>query len=293
MKLTQIDRISVGSRLPRFSAETRFNNSGRYTLLKSHIPWYWSLGCGCDQSIGSTVSDVIVRIWLWSTATRSSPLGYFGRLLQVVDNCPTFCAIRFSSGRLLAIEDFTLTSAYFAAPADDHCFCWYVLMFCLCCWSLIILIRSGVLLMLLIIAPGLLETGQCHPYSKGSPSFSVANYRPISITSVLYKVCERLVSVRLERFMERSGVLPTTQFVYRKGLGTCDALLCCLVHCKVHWRDGRRLGSCRLISAQPLIGSTIREFCISSVLWLLEVLCCLYWHSFYQIDHSMLWLTVV
>ena len=26
--------------------------------------------------------------------------------------------------------------------------------------------------------------------------------------------------------MKRSGVLPTTQFVYRKGLGTCDALLC-------------------------------------------------------------------
>ena len=26
--------------------------------------------------------------------------------------------------------------------------------------------------------------------------------------------------------MECSGVLPTTQFVYQKGLGTCDALLC-------------------------------------------------------------------
>ena len=26
--------------------------------------------------------------------------------------------------------------------------------------------------------------------------------------------------------MERSGVLPTTQFAFRKGLGTCDALLC-------------------------------------------------------------------
>ena len=34
------------------------------------------------------------------------------------------------------------------------------------------------------------------------------------------------MSVRLERFLERSGVLPTTQFAYRKGLGTCDALLC-------------------------------------------------------------------
>ena len=26
--------------------------------------------------------------------------------------------------------------------------------------------------------------------------------------------------------MERSGVLPTTHFAYRKGVGTCDALLC-------------------------------------------------------------------
>ena len=37
---------------------------------------------------------------------------------------------------------------------------------------------------------------------------------------------ERLVSVCLGRFIERSGVLPTTQFAYPKGLGTCDALLC-------------------------------------------------------------------
>ena len=63
------------------------------------------------------------------------------------------------------------------------------------------------------------------PILKGPPS-SVANYRPISITSVLSKVFETLVSVHLGQFMERNGVLPTTQFAYRKGLGTCDALLC-------------------------------------------------------------------
>ena len=55
---------------------------------------------------------------------------------------------------------------------------------------------------------------------------SVANYRPISITPVLSKVFERLVAVRLGRFMEHCGVLLTTQFAYRKGLGTCDAILC-------------------------------------------------------------------
>ena len=61
---------------------------------------------------------------------------------------------------------------------------------------------------------------------EGPPSSSVANYRPISIPSVLSKVFERMVSVRLGRFMERSGVLPTTLFAYRNSLGTCDALLC-------------------------------------------------------------------
>ena len=64
------------------------------------------------------------------------------------------------------------------------------------------------------------------PIPKGPTSSSVANYRPISITSILSKVFERLVSVRLGRFMERSRILPTTQFAYRKGLGTCDVLLC-------------------------------------------------------------------
>ena len=34
------------------------------------------------------------------------------------------------------------------------------------------------------------------------------------------------MSVRLGRFIECSGVLPTTRFAYRKGLGTSDALLC-------------------------------------------------------------------
>ena len=63
-------------------------------------------------------------------------------------------------------------------------------------------------------------------FRKCPPSSSVANYRRISITSVLCKVFESLVSVRLGQFMEGSGAHPTTQFAYRRGLGTCDAFLC-------------------------------------------------------------------
>ena len=80
------------------------------------------------------------------------------------------------------------------------------------------------------------------PIPKGPLSHSVANYRPISITSVLSEVFERLVSVRLGRFMERSGVLPTNQFAYRRGLGTCDALLCVsltLQSALENWQEAR------------------------------------------------------
>ena len=70
-------RVDFGLRLHRFKLCRR-------RLYRSTVHEGW----GCDQLIGSTVSDVIVRCWLWSTATRSSIFGYFSGLLQVVDNWP-------------------------------------------------------------------------------------------------------------------------------------------------------------------------------------------------------------
>ena len=63
------------------------------------------------------------------------------------------------------------------------------------------------------------------PIPKGAMSFLLSGFRPISITPVLSKVYERLVSSRLCAFMETEGVFPMHQYAYRKGLGTCDALL--------------------------------------------------------------------
>ena len=65
---------------------------------------------GCDQSIGSTVSDAIVHSWLWSTATRSSPLGYFCNYCKSLIIDPTFCGSGFSTGWVLAIEGFMFFS---------------------------------------------------------------------------------------------------------------------------------------------------------------------------------------
>ena len=51
---------------------------------------------------------------------------------------------------------------------------------------------------------------------KSSSSSSVANYRPISITPVLSKVFERLMTVCLGHFMPLRGVLPNTQMLTGK-----------------------------------------------------------------------------
>ena len=60
---------------------------------------------------------------------------------------------------------------------------------------------------------------------KGPLLALVCNSQPISITPVLSKVFERLISLRFGRFLKRSGVLSSHQYSYRKSLGTCDALL--------------------------------------------------------------------
>ena len=76
--------------------------------------------------------------------------------------------------------------------------------------------------------------------------------------------------------MEGSGVLPTTQFAYRKGLGTCDALLCVSHTMQSALESGQEARIVQIASVQPLIGSTFWAFSISFALWVLEVLSCLY-----------------
>ena len=90
---------------------------------------------------------------------------------------------------------------------------------------------------------------------------------------------------------QHCGVLATTQFAYRKGLGTCDALLCVSHTLQSALESGQeaRIQPPSRSSALLLIGSTIRKFSIGSALWVLEVLCCLYWRSSHLIDHSTFW----
>ena len=104
---------------------------------------------------------------------------------------------------------------------------------------------------------------------------------------------ERLVSICLWHFMERVYLLLNNKFAYLKGLGICDALLCFpyTVKCVGESTEARIVQNYFGVAFD--IGSTIWEFSVCSALWVLEVLCCLYLHSLYQINHRTLWWTVV
>ena len=115
------------------------------------------------------------------------------------------------------------------------------------------------------------------PIPKGPPSSSVASFLPISRTLIyclrwLSDGC-RFISDDLWNAVACSQPpsLPIEK-VWVPVMHFCA----CPIHCNVQGKVGGRLGSFRLISVQPLIGTTIREFSISSVLWVLEVLCYLY-----------------
>ena len=64
------------------------------------------------------------------------------------------------------------------------------------------------------------------------------DYRHISITPVLFKLYERLLSRKLTKFAESHDLFPDTQFGLRKGIGTTDTLLS-LVHDIQYGLDSR------------------------------------------------------
>ena len=71
-------------------------------------------------------------------------------------------------------------------------------------------------------------------------------------------------------------MLPTTQFACRKGLGTCDDLLCLSHTLQSALESGQEARIVQIDLVQPLIGSTIWAFSLSSALWVLEVMSYLY-----------------
>ena len=62
----------------------------------------------------------------------------------------------------------------------------------------------------------------CPILKPGKPPAFVTSYRPISLNSVIAKLCERVVAERLRHHLER--LLHGSQFAFRRGRSTVDAI---------------------------------------------------------------------
>ena len=70
---------------------------------------------------------------------------------------------------------------------------------------------------------GVLQMSRLFQRLTSSPD--VKDYRPISITPILAKIFEKLLSAKLSQFCESRSLFPSQQFSYRKNYGCVDALL--------------------------------------------------------------------
>ena len=59
----------------------------------------------------------------------------------------------------------------------------------------------------------------------GKDHLLATNYRPISLTSCMCKVLEKMVNVRLVWYLESENLLTPVQYGFRRERSTTDALL--------------------------------------------------------------------
>ena len=72
--------------------------------------------------------------------------------------------------------------------------------------------------------PNALKIEKVKPIFKSGKHSSMNNYRPISLLSPLAKVFEKLISIRLTKFLEDNSILANQQLGFRKGLSTTHAV---------------------------------------------------------------------
>lgn len=75
------------------------------------------------------------------------------------------------------------------------------------------------------IFPTPLKQSIITPVYKGGNKDDISNYRPISVLPAVSKVLEKLLNIRLLRYLDKFNILSSTQFGFRQGRSTEDAII--------------------------------------------------------------------
>ncbi|KAL0860249.1 hypothetical protein ABMA27_010556 [Loxostege sticticalis] len=75
------------------------------------------------------------------------------------------------------------------------------------------------------VFPGALKRSIVTPVYKSGDRADVGNYRPISVLTSISKIIEKLINNRLVNYLNKFEILSKSQYGFRKGLSTQDAVL--------------------------------------------------------------------
>ena len=75
-----------------------------------------------------------------------------------------------------------------------------------------------------------LKVARVNPVHKTGPSDIVDNYRPISVLPLFSKIFEKLTLRRMNSFIKRNTLLTPSQFGFREGCSTTNAIIKLLSH---------------------------------------------------------------
>ena len=78
--------------------------------------------------------------------------------------------------------------------------------------------------------PDSMKIARVNPVHKSGPPDKVDNYRPISVLPLFSKIFEKLTLHRMNSFIERHNLLTPSQFGFRKGCSTTNAIIKLLTH---------------------------------------------------------------
>ena len=76
------------------------------------------------------------------------------------------------------------------------------------------------------VFPNIFKTAKVIPIPKKGDLSLAKNYRPIAITNTISKIFEKLVFNQLTEYFISNNILSDSQFGFRKGRSTADALIC-------------------------------------------------------------------
>ena len=114
------------------------------------------------------------------------------------------------------------------------------------------------------IFPSALKYAKVIPIHKGDSIFEMSNYRPISLLPIFSKILEKLMYVRIIKFIEKHNILYKNQYGFQKGMST-EYAVNALVNNIVKCLENKEVGFCILLDFAKAFDTVNHEILLSKL----------------------------